>query len=146
MNCRDATTSAQLDRIESSLRQSRQELDRWNAILGIVNPKVYGKVDWLSTNFASGAYYLVFPSTPGSRYQVQESTDGLTWYVVDASVEADDSPAVITTFILAGTLSPRKFFRIFEKPRNILIPTYQPCVRNHLAPCDLRNDVIANLV
>ncbi len=72
----------------------------------------------------TGVFTLIWLSTPGETYQVQTSTDAISWTVADNVVEADADPAITTEWVSAAydpiDETPR-YFRVRKYP-TILIP------------------------
>ena len=71
----------------------------------------------------TGFWTLVWVSTPGETYQVQTSTDALTWVVLDNSVAAA-SDATSTTWVSEFyAMDSVDYFRIRRYPRTLAVCT-----------------------
>lgn len=65
-------------------------------------------------------YTIVFVSTPGDLYQVQTSTDAITWNLLD-ELPAAASPAVSTSWVSEPYLMDSvDYFRIRRYPRTLV--------------------------
>ncbi len=86
----------------------------------------------INQDSGTGVFTLTWTSAEGERFQVQTSTDAVTWTVEENSVDAAVSPAVITEFDTSAYAlfedTPR-YFRVRKYPRLITActPPTDPC-------------------
>ncbi len=65
-------------------------------------------------------YSIVFSSKPGDLYQVQTSTDAITWSSL-GNVAAAASPAISTTWVSGSyPLDVARYFRIRRYPKTLV--------------------------
>ena len=126
MNCPTTTptSTSQVDLLRRINRLERS-LAGFKEITGVDPSTGPSVVTVLSVDHAedTGFWTIVWVSTPGETYQVQTSTDALTWVVLDNSVAAA-ADATSTTWVSEFyAMDSVDYFRIRRYPRTLAICT-----------------------
>lgn len=106
------------------------------------NRDVFGALQ--SRTYSGGTWTVVWLSTPGQYFSVQQSADGLSWITVAVAVPASASPAKTTAWVSPALPAGELFFRIKVLPEG-----FQPCYSSfgiaNVPGWDPRADPLASL-
>lgn len=91
-----------------------------------------------SRSYSGGNWSVVWLSTPGQFYSVQQSVDGVHWITVAVAVPAAASPTKTTAWVSPALPAGELFFRIKVLPEGFVpcygqfgivnIPDYNPAL------------------
>ncbi len=135
MGCPPSPTrdQAYLQGIERRLRYLETNLAGFREITGVCTTGGQTLVDVIGLEFdsESGTYLLTFASEPGAYYQIQQSTDAITWVAAEDLYPAAADPAIYTTWT-SGVFEfdDTIWFRVRKYPR-VLLPCTPP---SHACP------------
>ena len=139
--------SRQLRALEARVRYLENQISGIKEITGVCMSAADLIVPLYSALYdpATGKYTITFASTPGTVYQIQKSSDGVTWVVADpASVvgascdcapeptpwTGDNGDPLYSTWVsnesFALDVLPI-YFRVREFPRAMLCAPSKPC-------------------